>query len=233
MAKSQRGFAGMDPAAQREIARAGGRAAHQSGHAHEFTPEEAAEAGRKGGRARHHKSAQLQQDAAVHRQTAKPDEAGEMENAEQHLAENNGEATGFHREAAERNREAAPDKEAFEGDGQVMTGSRRGIASQPRERAPGMMSGDRSSEASGQARMQSGTPRAAGQRERTDAEDLEGAAQGTDNNPRFGLTNEGEETGYGDSDDARTGDVELLGGSAESRTSAARRGPGSETEDED
>ncbi|MEX2010450.1 MAG: KGG domain-containing protein [Parcubacteria group bacterium] len=47
-----RGFAGMNPDRQREIASAGGRAAHQSGNAHEFTSEEAREAGRKGGRAR-------------------------------------------------------------------------------------------------------------------------------------------------------------------------------------
>jgi general stress protein YciG len=44
-----RGFAGMDRARQREIASAGGRAAHQRGTAHEFTSEEAREAGRKGG----------------------------------------------------------------------------------------------------------------------------------------------------------------------------------------
>ncbi len=42
-----RGFAAMDPARQREIASLGGRAAHQSGHAHEFTSEEARAAGRK------------------------------------------------------------------------------------------------------------------------------------------------------------------------------------------
>ena len=52
-AKSKgRGFAGMDPQTQRLIASQGGRAAHASGHAHEFTPEEAREAGRKGGEAR-------------------------------------------------------------------------------------------------------------------------------------------------------------------------------------
>ena len=39
--KSLRGFAAMDPQRQREIASLGGRAAHQSGHAHEFTSEEA------------------------------------------------------------------------------------------------------------------------------------------------------------------------------------------------
>lgn len=46
-----RGFAGMNPDKQREIASKGGKAAHQSGNAHEFTSEEAREAGRKGGQA--------------------------------------------------------------------------------------------------------------------------------------------------------------------------------------
>lgn len=45
--RSLRGFAAMDPRRQREIASLGGRAAHQSGHAHEFTTEEARAAGRK------------------------------------------------------------------------------------------------------------------------------------------------------------------------------------------
>jgi general stress protein YciG len=47
-----RGFASMDADRQRAIASAGGRAAHRSGHAHEFSPEEAREAGRRGGLAR-------------------------------------------------------------------------------------------------------------------------------------------------------------------------------------
>jgi general stress protein YciG len=47
--KSARGFASMDPAKQRAIASKGGKAAHQKGRAHEFTPEEARLAGRKGG----------------------------------------------------------------------------------------------------------------------------------------------------------------------------------------
>src|SRR5439155_11106305 len=47
--KSRRGFAAMDPAKQREIASKGGKAAHEKGRAHEFTPEQAREAGRKGG----------------------------------------------------------------------------------------------------------------------------------------------------------------------------------------
>lgn len=50
--KSRRGFASMDPAKKREIASKGGKAAHASGNAHEFTSEEAREAGRKGGQAK-------------------------------------------------------------------------------------------------------------------------------------------------------------------------------------
>lgn len=51
--KSNRGFASMDPQRQREIARMGGKAAHERGLAHQFTPEEARIAGRKGGEASH------------------------------------------------------------------------------------------------------------------------------------------------------------------------------------
>ena len=46
---SKRGFASMDPQRKREIASKGGRAAHEKGTAHEFSPEEARNAGRKGG----------------------------------------------------------------------------------------------------------------------------------------------------------------------------------------
>lgn len=49
---ARRGFASMDAQKQRSIASKGGRAAHEKGTAHEFTPEEAREAGRKGGEAR-------------------------------------------------------------------------------------------------------------------------------------------------------------------------------------
>jgi general stress protein YciG len=42
---SNRGFASMDPQKQREIASEGGKAAHASGNAHEFTSEEARKAG--------------------------------------------------------------------------------------------------------------------------------------------------------------------------------------------
>lgn len=44
--RARRGFAAMDPERQRQIASLGGRAAHQSGHAHEFNSEEARRAGR-------------------------------------------------------------------------------------------------------------------------------------------------------------------------------------------
>jgi general stress protein YciG len=47
--KERRGFASMSPERQREIASKGGRAAHAKGTAHEWTPEEARSAGRKGG----------------------------------------------------------------------------------------------------------------------------------------------------------------------------------------
>ena len=44
-----RGFASMDRERQREIARKGGKAAHEKGAAHEFTTDEAKAAGSKGG----------------------------------------------------------------------------------------------------------------------------------------------------------------------------------------
>ena len=47
--RSTRGFASTSSEKQREIARKGGRAAHEKGTAHEFTSEEARAAGRKGG----------------------------------------------------------------------------------------------------------------------------------------------------------------------------------------
>jgi uncharacterized protein len=53
VAKEDRGFASMDRSKQKEIASKGGKAAHQKGTAHEWTSEEAREAGRKGGMASH------------------------------------------------------------------------------------------------------------------------------------------------------------------------------------
>jgi general stress protein YciG len=49
---SKRGFASMDNEKQRLIASKGGRAAHAKGTAHEWSPEEARAAGRKGGESR-------------------------------------------------------------------------------------------------------------------------------------------------------------------------------------
>lgn len=49
MDTASRGFASMDPERQREIAREGGRMAHEKGTAHEFNSDEARIAGRKGG----------------------------------------------------------------------------------------------------------------------------------------------------------------------------------------
>lgn len=46
----RQGFASMDPEKQRRIASQGGKTAHDKGKAHQFTSEEAREAGRKGGR---------------------------------------------------------------------------------------------------------------------------------------------------------------------------------------
>ena len=48
-ASGRRGFASMASQRQREIASSGGRAAHELGHTHKFTSEEARAAGRKGG----------------------------------------------------------------------------------------------------------------------------------------------------------------------------------------
>jgi uncharacterized protein len=48
----------MDRNKQRDIASKGGKAAHQKGTAHEWTSEEAREAGRKGGMASHRRKQQ-------------------------------------------------------------------------------------------------------------------------------------------------------------------------------
>ena len=61
MAKEDRGFASMDRTKQREIASKGGKAAHQKGTAHEWTSEEAREAGRKGGMASHRRKQQARE----------------------------------------------------------------------------------------------------------------------------------------------------------------------------
>jgi len=65
VAKEDRGFASMDRAKQREIASKGGKAAHQKGTAHEWTSEEAREAGRKGGMASHRRKQEQQQGGSM------------------------------------------------------------------------------------------------------------------------------------------------------------------------
>lgn len=50
--RPRRGFAAMEPEKQKQIARQGGRAAHEQGVAHKWNTEEAREAGKKGGQAR-------------------------------------------------------------------------------------------------------------------------------------------------------------------------------------
>ncbi|MBL8632871.1 MAG: stress-induced protein [Myxococcales bacterium] len=44
-----RGFAVLDAERRREIARLGGQTAHKNGNAHRFNPQEASQAGKKGG----------------------------------------------------------------------------------------------------------------------------------------------------------------------------------------
>lgn len=51
--KKKRGFAAMDPKKVAEIASKGGKAAHAAGTAHQFSSDEAREAGKKGGVAHH------------------------------------------------------------------------------------------------------------------------------------------------------------------------------------
>ena len=72
MAKEDRGFASMDRNKQRDIASKGGKAAHQKGTAHEWTSEEAREAGRKGGMASHRRK-QEQQPGEPTRESAPTD----------------------------------------------------------------------------------------------------------------------------------------------------------------
>ena len=52
----------MDRSKQKEIASKGGKAAHQKGTAHEWTSEEAREAGRKGGMASHRRKQESSND---------------------------------------------------------------------------------------------------------------------------------------------------------------------------
>ena len=75
MAKEDRGFASMDRFKQRDIASRGGKAAHQKGTAHEWTPDEARTAGRKGGMASHRSKQAQQQGEASDNAAEVPDNA--------------------------------------------------------------------------------------------------------------------------------------------------------------
>jgi general stress protein YciG len=70
---SKRGFAQMDAEKQREIASKGGRAAHEKGTAHKFTPEEAREAGRKGGERSRGRHSEARQSASPGGQGGQPE----------------------------------------------------------------------------------------------------------------------------------------------------------------
>ena len=85
MAKEDRGFASMDRGKQRDIASKGGKAAHQKGTAHEWTSEEAREAGRKGGMASHRRK--QEQTAPVEGSDEQP--VGGMSNPEQMMGTDN------------------------------------------------------------------------------------------------------------------------------------------------
>lgn len=88
-----RGFASMNAEKQREIARKGGRAAHEKGTAHEFSPDEARAAGRKGGQRvsadRQHMAeiGRLGGRSSAGRRTPRPDDANAT-------GENNGTVPG-------------------------------------------------------------------------------------------------------------------------------------------
>ncbi len=99
----RRGFAAMDQTRQREIARKGGRAAHERGTAHEFTPQEAAEAGRKGGKA---VSQNRQHMAEIGRR------GGKAAHGRDAIREGNGEENRAPGEAAQAPIQATPERTA-------------------------------------------------------------------------------------------------------------------------
>jgi uncharacterized protein len=78
VAKEDRGFASMDRTKQREIASKGGKAAHQKGTAHEWTSEEAREAGRKGGMASHRRRSELTGSQGTSSESAQNLESSDM-----------------------------------------------------------------------------------------------------------------------------------------------------------
>jgi len=77
MATEDRGFASMERNKQREIASKGGKAAHQKGTAHEWTSEEAREAGRKGGMASHRRKQEQQNSGSAGSEIENPRDTGD------------------------------------------------------------------------------------------------------------------------------------------------------------
>lgn len=73
----------MDRNKQREIASKGGKAAHQKGTAHEWTSEEAREAGRKGGMASHRRKQEQQQQQPSSETPEREDASGAGPGSEQ------------------------------------------------------------------------------------------------------------------------------------------------------
>lgn len=72
---SNRGFAAMDAAKQREISSKGGQAAHQKGTAHQFTSEEARAAGAKSHSRRNSNSGGAKADASADAEATLSDSA--------------------------------------------------------------------------------------------------------------------------------------------------------------
>jgi hypothetical protein len=125
--RSKRGFAALPSQEQRRISGMGGRAAHASGHAHEWTPEEAHEYGRRGGLASHHheRAAFHHETAAHHHQRAAAQHAaGNPERAKLHAdsASEHERQAGDHAEQAlrygqgrdEDERDSSPDRDDVE-----------------------------------------------------------------------------------------------------------------------
>lgn len=105
----------MEPEQQRRIASKGGKAAHQSGHAHEWNSTEAAAAGRKGGLASHHDRSSFHRDAAAHHrdQAERYRSEGSHERAELHerQAEEHGEQSDQSNPPKEEARNQAASRE--------------------------------------------------------------------------------------------------------------------------
>jgi general stress protein YciG len=89
VAKEDRGFASMDRSKQRDIASKGGKAAHQKGTAHEWTSEEAREAGRKGGMASHRRKQEQQETPDIAGSTENPESVTGNPNPEQMMGTDN------------------------------------------------------------------------------------------------------------------------------------------------